>query len=61
MRDDYDTNTWRAWNRIDWKRWCEATNRCRIGCPEPFIRGHELPPYIVTFDGLTLPYGKLGL
>ena len=24
-------------------------------------RGHELPIYIVTFDGLTLPYGFLGL
>lgn len=25
------------------------------------IRGHELPTFIVTFDGLTLPYGFLGL
>lgn len=28
---------------------------------EWYIRGHELPEFIVTFDGLTLPYGELGL
>lgn len=28
---------------------------------EPYVRGHELPAFIVTFDGLTLPYGELGL
>ena len=33
----------------------------RAARPEPVIRGHELPPYIVTFEGLTLPYGELGL
>lgn len=26
-----------------------------------YIRGYELPEFIVTFDGLTLPYGELGL
>ncbi len=28
---------------------------------ERFIRGFELPMYIVTFDGLELEYGFLGL
>lgn len=28
---------------------------------EPYIRGHELPMFIVTFDGMELPYGELGL
>lgn len=32
-----------------------------IAQAEPYIRGHELPAFIVTFDGLTLPYGELGL
>lgn len=32
-----------------------------IARAEPYIRGHELPMNIVTFDGLTLPYGELGL
>lgn len=32
-----------------------------VSRPEPYIRGHELPMFIVTFDGLTLPYGELGL
>lgn len=26
-----------------------------------YIRGHELPAVIVTFDGFMLPYGELGL
>ena len=33
----------------------------RVSAPERYIRGHELPIHIVTFDGLTLPYGELGL
>jgi len=33
----------------------------RLARAEAYIRGHELPMFIVTFDGLTLPYGELGL
>lgn len=29
--------------------------------PTRYIRGHEYPMFITTFDGLTLPYGELGL
>lgn len=36
--------------RMDW-----------VSPPTLFIRGHELPAFIVTFDGMTLPYGELGL
>ena len=28
---------------------------------EPYIRGHELPLFIETFDSLVLEYGELGL
>lgn len=33
----------------------------RVAPSTPLIRGHELPPYIITFEGLCLEYGFLGL
>lgn len=42
---------WRG-DRGSWEQMARA---------EQYIRGYELPEFIVTFDGLTLPYGELGL
>lgn len=43
------------------KRAMKGGEVIRISRAEPHIRGHELPPEIVTFDGLALPYGELWL
>lgn len=41
---------------------CIKYQRCMWEAePTLYIRGHELPMNIVTFDDLTLEYGHLGL
>ena len=45
------------------KERCAFTNELfiELSKPEDYIRGHELPPCIVTFDGYELDYGHCEL